>query len=130
MARYQPPRSGLRSLAMALIAPLVLAAGVYAVLDRPSMVVPAPVAPPDTAQRSIKSDTLLYTPSPIPKAAPAVVPSKPVVRRALGPGVFKCEDSNGAVTYSGFPCGDGTMIDTRPTSGGFAEQWTVTVKGR
>lgn len=129
MARYRPPRSGMRSLAAALIVPLVLAAGVYVALDRPSIVVPAAVALPDTAQRSTKIESS-YTPSPMPKATPAVVPSRAVAPRYLGPGVFKCEDSNGAVTYSEFPCGDGKLVDTRPTSGGFDERWSISVKGR
>lgn len=85
MARYRPPRSGKRSLAAALIAPVVLAAGVYIALDRPSIVVPAAVALPDTAQRFTKSEPL-YTPSPMPKTTPAVVPSKAAAPRHLGPG--------------------------------------------
>lgn len=126
---YRPARSGKRSLAVALIAPVVLAAGVYVALDRPSIVIPAVVMPPDTAQRSTKSEPF-YVPSPIPKAAPAALPSKASAPRHLGPGVFKCQDSNGAVTYSEFPCGDGQVVDTRPTSGGFDERWSISVKGR
>ena len=129
MARYRPPRSGMRSLAVALIVPLVLAAGVYVALDRPSIVVPEAVALPDTAQRFTKSESF-YVPSPMPKAAPAPLPSKASEPRHLGPGIFKCQDSNGAVTYSEFPCGDGKLVDTRPTSGGFDERWSISVKGR
>ncbi len=130
-ARYRPPRSGKRSLAIAVIAPMVLAAGVYVALDRPSIPVSAVVEPPDTARRYTKSEPL-YRPLPMPKAAaPAVVvPTKPVASRALGPGVFKCEESNGAVTYSQHPCGHGQPVDTRPTSGGFSDQWSISVKGR
>lgn len=128
MARFQPPRSGKRSLAMALIAPLVLAAGVYVALDHPSTVVPA-VATPDTAQRYTKSEPS-YTPPPISKAKPAVVSSRTVAPRVLGPGVFRCEEGDGAVSYSEFPCGEGKLVDTRPTSGGFAEQWSISVKQR
>lgn len=126
---YRAPRSGKRSLATAVIAPVVLAAGVYVALDRPSIPVPAVVTPPDTAQRFTKSEPV-YAPSPTPKAAPAVVPSKQVASRALGPSVFKCEEANGAVTYSQYPCGHGQPVDTRPTSGGFADQWSISVKGR
>lgn len=129
MAVYRPPRSGKRSLAVALIVPLVLAAGVYVTLDHPSIVVPAVVTPPDTVQRSTKSEPL-YIPAPIRKTAPAVAPSKAVAPRMLGPGVFRCEESNGAVTYSEYPCGEGKLVDTRPTSGGFAEQWSISVKQR
>jgi hypothetical protein len=127
---YRAPISGKRSLAIAFIAPVVLAAGVYVALDRPSISVPAVVTPPDAAQRFTKSEPV-YTPSPpTPKAAPTVVPPKQVAARALGPGVFKCEESNGAVTYSQYPCGHGQPVDTRPTSGGFADQWSISVKGR
>ena len=130
MARYRPPRSGKRSLAMAVIAPMVLAAGVFVALDRPSVVAPSAAMLPDTAQRSTKASEPSYVPSPMPKAAPAPIQPKTVAARELGPGVFKCQDAKGAVTYSEYPCGDGVMIDTKPTSGGFAENWSITVKGR
>ena len=129
---YRPPRSGKRSLAIAVIAPIVLAAGVYVALDRPGIAVQSVVTPPDTAQRFTKSEPL-YTRSPMPMAkavAPAVVPTKEVAARALGPGVFRCEESNGAVTYSQYPCGQGQPVDTRPTSGGFSDNWSISVKGR
>lgn len=129
-ARYRPPRSGKRSLAIAVIAPLVLAAGVYVALDRPSVVVPSAAMLPDTAQRSTKPREPSYVPAPMPKAAPESIAPKTVAARALGPGIFKCQDVKGAVTYSEYPCGDGVMIDTKPTSGGFAENWSITVKGR
>ena len=130
MARYRPPRSGKRSLAMAVIAPLVLAAGVFVALDRPSVVAPSAAMLPDTAQRSTKASETFHTTSPMPKSAPAPVEPKTVAVRALGPGVFKCQDAKGAVTYSEFPCGEGVLINTKPTSGGFAENWSITVKGR
>ena len=126
-SHYRPLRSGKWSLAAAVIVPMLLAAGVYVALDRPSIPVPVAVAPPDTAQRHTKSE-LSYGPSPMPKAPAAVVPPKSAALRALGPGVFKCEDSNGAVTYSQYPCDDGKMVDTRPTSGGFSDQWSISVK--
>ncbi len=127
---YRPPRSGKRSLAVAVFAPVVLAVGVYAALDRSSIRMPAVVTPPDTAQRFTKSEPT-YAPAELPKAAPAVIaPPKPVASRALGPGVFKCEESSGAVTYSQYPCGQGQTVDTRPTSGGFSDQWSISVKHR
>lgn len=128
---YRPPRSGKRSLAVALIAPVVLAAGIYTALDHPSVVVPSAVTPPDTAQRSTKTNNepSYIIPSPMPQAS-ADVQSKAVPARALGPGVFKCEEASGAITYSQYPCGDAKLIDIRPTSGGFAENWSITVKGR
>ena len=130
MARYRPPRSGKRSLAMAVIAPLVLAAGAFVALDRPTIKVPAVVPPPDTALRSTNAESSYITPSPMPKTLPDVVPSKPVAARQLGPGVFKCEEAGGAVTYSEYPCGEGKLIDTKPTSGGFGQNWSISVKGR
>ena len=97
---YRPPRSGKRSLAVAVIVPIVLAAGAYVALDKPTIRVPSVVTPPDTAQRFTKSEPF-YGPSPMPKAAPAVVvPQKSGTSRTLGHGIFKCEEANGAVTYS------------------------------
>lgn len=123
----------MRSFATALLVPVVLAAGVYVyvTLEHPTIVVPTG-SPPDTAQRLTKSEPS-YLPSqsaPKPTAVPAVASSRTVVRRPLGPGIYKCEESNGAVSYSEFPCGDGSRIDTRPTSGGFADQWSISVKQR
>ena len=127
-SHYRPPRSGKWSLAAAVIVPVVLAAGAYVALERPTIPVPVAVEPPDTAQRHTKSE-LSYRATPLPKAAPtAVMPPKSAALRALGPGVFKCEDANGAVTYSQYPCGDGKLVDTRPTSGGFSDQWSISVK--
>ena len=127
---YQAPRSGKRSLAVAVIAPVVLAAGVYVALDKPSIRMPAVVTPPDTAQRFTKSEPS-YGPSPMPKVAPAVVePPKSGAARTLGYGIFRCEEANGAVTYSEYPCGQGKLVDTRPTSGGFSDQWSISVKQR
>ena len=129
---YRAPVSGKRSLAAAVIVPMLLAAGAYVALDRPSISVPAVVTPPDTAQRFTKTEPAYApSPSPMPKTAPpAVAPPKQVASRVLGPGVFKCEEANGAVTYSQYPCGHGQPVDTRPTSGGFADQWSISVKGR
>jgi hypothetical protein len=126
-SHYRPLRSGKWSLAAAVTAPVLLAVGVYMALDWPSIAVPVVVSPPDTTLRHTKSE-LLYPPTPMPKAPAAVVPPKSAALRALGPGVFKCEDSNGAVTYSQYPCDDGKMVDTRPTSGGFSDQWSISVK--
>jgi hypothetical protein len=126
-SHYRPLRSGKWSLTAAVIVPVLLATGVYVALDRPSIPVPVVVEPPDTAQRHTKSE-LLYRPTPTPKAPAAVVPPKSAALRALGPGVFKCEAASGAVTYSQYPCDDGKMVDTRPTSGGFSDQWSISVK--
>ena len=127
---YRPPQSGKRSLAVAVIAPVVLAAGVYIALDRPTISVPAVVTAPDTVQRFTKSEPS-YGPSPMPKAVPAVVvPTKSSSTRTWGHGIFKCEEANGAVTYSEYPCGEGKLVDTRPTSGGFSDQWSISVKQR
>ena len=129
---YRAPVSGKRSLAAAVIVPMLLAAGAYVALDRPSISVPSVVTPPDTAQRFTKTEPVYApSPSPMPKTAPpAVAPPKQVASRVLGPGVFKCDEANGAVTYSQYPCGHGQPVDTRPTSGGFADQWSISVKGR
>ena len=127
---YRPSRSGKRSLAVAVIVPVVLAAGVYVALDRPTIRVPSVATPPDTAQRFTKSEPS-YGPSPMPKAAPAVVvPLQSGAARTLGYGIFRCEEANGAVTYSEYPCGQGKLVDTRPTSGGFSDQWSISVKQR
>ena len=129
-SHYRPPRSGKQTLAIAVIVPAVLAAGAYVALYRTPIPVPVVVQPPDTAQRHTKSE-ISHPPMPMPKAAPAVVVQpKSTAVRALGPGVFKCEDSNGAVTYSQYPCDEGKLVDTRPTSGGFADQWSISVKQR
>jgi hypothetical protein len=129
-SHYRPPRSGKWSLVTAVIVPVVLAAGAYVALDRPSIAVPVVVGPPDTAQRHTKSDAL-YRPTPMPKATPAAaIPPKSAALRAFGSGVFKCEESNGAVAYSQYPCDDAKPVDTRPTSGGFSDQWSISVKQR
>lgn len=128
-ARYRPVRSGKRLLAQVSMAAIVVAAGVYTVLDRPSFVMPAPVLPPDTVQRFTKIEPAL-TPAPLPKAVPAAAPRMMVTRRAAGSGVYKCEEANGSVGYSQFPCGEGPQVNTSPTSGGFAENWSISVKQR
>ncbi|HVG03612.1 MAG TPA: hypothetical protein VM937_01610 [Burkholderiaceae bacterium] len=115
---------------MAVIAPMVLAAGVFIVLDRPTIKVPAVLPPPDTALRSTKVESSYITPLPMPKALLPVIAPKAVAARQLGPGIFKCEEAGGAVTYSEYPCGDGKVIDTKPTSGGFGQNWSISVKGR
>ena len=83
---------------MAVIAPVVLAAGVFVALDKPSIPVPVVVEPPDNAQRHTKSEPL-YRPTPLPKAAPpVVVPPKSVASQSSGPrrfqmrGVKRCGD--------------------------------------
>lgn len=129
-ARYRPLRSGRRLLAQASLAAIVVAAGVYTVLDRPQLVVPAPVPPLDTAQRFTKSQPA-YTPAPQSKPIPATAPARAVVvRREAGSGVYKCEEPDGGVGYSQFPCDEGKQVNTSPTSGGFNENWSISVKQR
>src|SRR6187402_762164 len=101
-SHYRPLRSGKWSLVTAAAVPVLLAAGAYVALDRPSIPVPVVVEPPDTVQRHTKSE-LLYRPTPTLKAPAAVVSPKSAALRSLGPGVFKCADANGAVTYSQYP---------------------------
>jgi len=129
-ARYRPLRSGKRLLIQASLAAIVVAAGVYTVLDRPRLVVPAPVTVPDTAQRFTKTEPA-YTPVLQSKAPQAAAPIRErTARRAAGSGVYKCEESNGGVTYAQFPCDEGKQVDISPTSGGFAENWSISVKQR
>lgn len=128
--RYRPVRSGKRSLATALMSAVVIVGGAYVVLDKPSIPIPAPVSPPDAIQRSTRPNTEpLYAPSTMAKK-PAVAPAKTKAAQTLGIGVFKCVDANSAVTYSEYPCDDGKLIDTKPTSSGFSENWSINVKGR
>ena len=127
---YRPSGSGKRYLAVALLVPFLLGAGVFVALERPSLLIPTAVTPPDTAQRSAKSEAYDYGPAPLPMPKIAQPSKEPVAPRLVGPGIFKCVEGNGAVTYSQYPCGQGSMIDTRPTSSGFAENWHITVKHR
>lgn len=115
----------------AIAAMLVVGGGVYAVLDNAPIVVTLPaVTSPDMTTSLSKSEPR-YLPSPMPKPVAASPPdSRDVATRRLGPGVYRCEDANGAVTYSDNPCGDGKLVDTKPTSGGFSENWSISVKHR
>jgi hypothetical protein len=113
---------------------IVVGGGVYVVLDNvPSVTLPT-VTSPDITTSFSKSEprylqSPMQSPMPMPVATPAPAPqSKEVAARRLGPGIYRCEDANGAVTYSDSPCGDGKLVDTKPTSGGFAENWSITVK--
>ena len=127
---YQPP-PGKWSLAVTAIGALiVVGGGVYVVLDNvPSVTVPTVTSPDMTTSFSKSEPRNLQSPMPKPVATPAPEPQpKEVAARRLGPGIYRCEDANGAVTYSDNPCGDGKLVDTKPTSGGFAESWSITVK--
>jgi Domain of unknown function (DUF4124) len=129
---YQPP-PGKWSLATTVIGALiVVGGGVYVVLDNVPTVIPPTVTSPDMTTSFSKSEPrYLQSPMPKPVATPAPAPqSREVAGRRLGPGIYRCEDANGAVTYSDHPCGDGKRVDTKPTSGGFAENWSITVKHR
>jgi len=130
-AQYRPLRSGRRLLAQASLGAILVAAGVYAVLDRPRLAVPAPISPPDTAQRFTKTEPAYTLPAPKSTPVPVPAPGKAVVaRRAAGSGVYKCEEPDGGVGYSQFPCDEGTQVNTSPTSGGFNENWSISVKQR
>lgn len=122
---YRSPTSGKRSLAAALIAAVMVAGGIVLALDVPSGM-PAPVAAPDTTRRFTTTEPLYLLP-PLPKALPPV-PARPVAGRPPGPGIYKCEEAGSPVTYSQYPCDDAQLVDTRPASGGFAENWSISVK--
>ena len=129
---YQPP-PGKWSLAVTAIGALiVVGGGVYVVLDNvPTVTLPTVKSPDMTTSFSKSEPRNLQSPMPTPVATPAPAPQpKEVAARRLGPGIYRCEDANGAVTYSDNPCGDGKLVDTKPTSGGFAERWSITVKHR
>ena len=128
--RYRPPRSGKRALGVTILAAFVAVGGVFAAIDRTSFVTRASSGappPPEETQPPQKSQ-LPYGPSPMPKALPPVVERKAVAARPPGPAIYKCQDPNGAVTYSQFPCAEGTFVDTRPTSSGFSDSWQTSVK--
>ena len=117
--------------AMTAIGALIVVGGaVYVVLDNvPTVTVPTVTSPDMTTSFSKSEPRNLQSPMPKPVATPAPAPQpKEVAARRLGPGIYRCEDANGAVTYSDNPCGDGKLVDTKPTSGGFAESWSITVK--
>ena len=129
---YRPP-PGKWSLATTAIGALIVVCGaVYVVLDNvPTVTVPTVTSPDMTTSFSKSEPRNLQSPVPKPVATPAPAPQpKEVAARRLGPGIYRCEDANGAVTYSDNPCGDGKLVDTKPTSGGFAERWSITVKHR
>ena len=128
-AHYRPPVRK-RALATAAITAMLIVGGVYAALDNAPIVTAPTVASPDMTRSFSKSEPL-YLPSPMPKTADVPVPrSRDVAARQLGPGVYRCEEANGAVTYSDTPCGDGKLVDTKPTSGGFSDNWSISVKHR
>lgn len=129
-SHYRSP-PGKWSVATAVVAVvMVVAGGAYAFFGKAAMVALPTVTPPDLTRSFSKSETP-YLPSPTVKAveAPALRSSEAPTRR-LGPGIYRCEEANGAVTYSDSPCGDGKLVDTKPTSGGFADNWSISVKHR
>lgn len=127
--RSRPSGSGKRSLAIALLGPVVVAGGVVMAIDKQTLVPSAVSPPPETAHRHTKAvPEPDYGPSPLPKTVPVVPEKQPEKVRLVGPGIFKCQDADGKVTYSQYPCGDSQVVDTRPTSGGFSENWSITVK--
>ena len=113
-----------------MAAVMVIAGGAYAFFDKTAIVALPTVTSPDLTRSFSKSETP-HVPSPMPKAAqmPALRASEAPTRR-LGPGIYRCEDASGAVTYSDSPCGDGKLVDTKPTSGGFSDNWSISVKHR
>ena len=126
---YRPPRSGKRSLLTAVIAAFVAVGGVFAAIERPNLATRASsvaAPPPDDTQRPVKSE-LPYGPAPMPKVLPPVQPRKTIAARPPGPAIYKCEEPNGPVMYSQFPC-EGSYVDTRPTSSGFSDNWQTSVK--
>jgi Domain of unknown function (DUF4124) len=127
---YQPPPGKWSFATTAIGALIVVGGGVYAVLDNvPTVTLPTVTSPDMTTSFSKSEPRNLPSPISKPVTIPAPAPqSKEVAARRLGPGIYRCEDANGAVTYSDNPCGDGKIVDTKPTSGGFAENWSITVK--
>jgi hypothetical protein len=104
--------------------------GVYAALDKSPIVSLPTVSSPDMTRSYSKIEPPAPV-SPAPKTigAPEARP-KSVATGYLRPGVYRCEDAKGAVSYGDIPCGDGKLVDTKPTSSGFAENWSITVKHR
>ena len=129
-SHYRPP-PGKWTVATAAIAILmVIAGGAYAFFGKAPMLAVPTVTPPDLTRSFSKSETP-YVASPRPKAAevPALRVREAPTRR-LGPGIYRCEEASSAVTYSDSPCGDGKLVDIKPTSGGFADNWSISVKHR
>ncbi len=129
-SHYRPP-PGKWSVAAAVIAVvMVVAGGAYAFFGKEAIVTLPTVTQPDLTRSFSKSETP-YLPSPMPRAAEVpALRSRDAPTRRLGPGIYRCEEANGAVTYSDSPCSDGKLVDTKPTSGGFADNWSISVKQR
>lgn len=129
-SHYRPP-PGKWSVATAVIAAVMLVVGgAYAFFDKAAIIALPTVTSPDMTRSFSKSETP-YLPSPTPKATNVPAPQfSDAPARRLGPGIYRCEDGSGAVTYSDAPCGDGKRVDTKPTSGGFADNWSISVKHR
>lgn len=130
-SHYRPP-PGKWSVAPAAIAAVILiVGGAYTFFDKAAIIALPPVTSPDMTRSFSKSETP-YLPGPIPKTVNVPPPrsSDDIPTRRLGPGIYRCEDANGAVTYADAACGDGKLVDTKPTSGGFADNWSISVKHR
>ena len=129
-SHYRPP-PGKWTVATAAIAVLmVIAGGAYAFFGNAAILTLPTVSPPDLT-RSLSKSEAPHVPSPMPKAAEVpALRSREAPTRRLGPGIYRCEEASGVVTYSDSPCGDGKLVDTKPTSGGFADNWSISVKHR
>ena len=115
-----------------MAAVMLVAAGAYAFFDKAVLIALPTVTAPDMTRSFSKSETpYIPTPMTMPKTANIPAPRfTDAPGRRLGPGIYRCEDANGAVTYSDSPCGEGKLVDTKPTSGGFADNWSISVKHR
>lgn len=108
---------------------MVVVGGAYAFFGKAAIIALPTVTSPDMTRSFSKSEAP-YLPSPTPKTADGPAPRSEAPTRRLGPGIYRCEEANGAVTYADAPCGDGKLVDTKPTSGGFADNWSISVKHR
>ena len=116
---------------MAAIVAMLVIGGVYALRGYAPDVVTLPAVPPADMTRSFSKSEPRHLPSPMPKTAAVPEPKeKSVATGYLRPGIYRCADAQGAVTYGDIPCGEGKLVDTKPTSAGFAEKWSITVKQR
>ena len=116
---------------MAAIVAMLVIGGVYALRGYAPDVVTLPAVPPADMTRSFSKSEPRHLPSTMPKTVAVPEPKeKSVATGYLRPGIYRCADAQGAVTYGDRPCGEGKLVDTKPTSAGFAENWSITVKQR
>ncbi|MEP6609650.1 MAG: hypothetical protein ABJA83_13355 [Burkholderiaceae bacterium] len=126
---YKPPPRGKPSVATAAVIAMMVAGGVYAAWEHaPNITLPTRTVP-DAPRSSAKSEPL-YTPSSMPKATDPAPRSRTAIARQYGAGIYRCVEANDSVTYSDAPCADGKLVDTKPTSSGFSENWSISVKQR